>query len=210
MVKLKGPGLSLEASGTAGKILTFGKTKGRAILRKKPVPRQPRSGLQVSMRAMMQFLSQQWKNLTAGEQATWASTDFQISLSMYNAFIKHNLERWRSRKPPSKEYPAAEVNTPSDMPGITARGGTRHVELEMWNGSGIPGNWTLMVFHKFEAPAASDVDQLVHVQLAEAFGMYPWTHTPLKPGTHHYNLTGTSTDGKVDWGVFSSDSTVVT
>ena len=44
MVKLGGPALSLDASGTVGGILTFSKWKGRPYVRTRVIPSNPKSG----------------------------------------------------------------------------------------------------------------------------------------------------------------------
>lgn len=210
MAKLRGPSLSTAASGTIGKVLTFSRWKKSAYIKHKPTPKQPRTGLQVSMRAMMKFLSQQWKNLTASEQATWAGTYPDPQLNNYNAFIRHNLERWRRKAPPSKEYPATEENNPGAVPYFAATGYVRHVKTEYDEEIEIRDNWTFLIFHSTVASPDPDLDKLIHVALVEDLDVHYWTHSPLPAGTHYYKAVPTANDGNVDWTTFDADDAVVT
>lgn len=211
MVKLKGPSLSIDASGSLADILTFSTSKGRAYVKHKPTPDQPRSGNQVSMRAMMQFLSQQWQNLTAGNQATWADAYPDPSLSNYNAFIKHNLIRWRNKWAPSKEYPAAETGNAGDLVGIETPNGVRHIKISARNAMNQNQIWGVLLFHSLTSTPGNDLSKLVHVfHIPVKDTWYYWTHSPLTAGTHYYRITGITTTGKLDTTKTATGSGVVT
>ena len=109
MVKLNGPMMSMDASGTIGDTITFSKWKGRSYARQRVIPSNPQTGPQTGIRAMMKFLSQQWKGLTAPNKATWVITAAQTAISPFNAYCAFNVNRWRSFKGPSKETPADET-----------------------------------------------------------------------------------------------------
>lgn len=210
MVKLRGPGLSASASGSLADALTFSSSKGRAYLKHKPTPAQPRSGNQISMRAMMQFLSQQWQNLTAGNQATWAIAYPDPLLSAYNAFIKHNLNRWRNHKPPSKEYPAAETGAAGDNPNLGAHNGVRHIDIAAGDDMGVAQLWGFLIFHSATATPDADFDKLVKIIRAEDLNAHWWNHSPLPTGTHYYRAITFTTSGKCNWSQALTDSGVVT
>lgn len=210
MVKLKGPVLSVAAGGTIGKTATYANWKGRAYLKFKPTPAQPRSGLQVSMRAMMTFLTKQWKQLTDNQQATWANAYPDPQLNNYNAFLRHNLERWRNRRTPSKAYPAAEEGQESASQNINATGGTRHVTLDVNSAGPIRDTWTFLLFHSAIASPDADVDKLIHIFKIEDSDHHFWTHSPLAAGTHYYRIIPTMDDGSVAWFIDRTDSAVVT
>ncbi len=202
--------MSMNASGTLGDVLTFGKVRKTSTLRKKPTPAQPRTGLQVSMRAMMQFISQQWRNLTAPDQATWGQLAVDAKIAPYHAFIAHNMQRWRNLRPPSKQYPVTETDDASINPSVDATGGVRHIQIKVYENTMIVENWTFLLFHKLDTPPAAELNKLVHVFRVENYDDHYWTHTPLQPGSHYYRVIPTSDDGNVDWARTDTDAAIVT
>ena len=208
MVKLRGPGLSAAASGSLGDALTFSTSKGRAYVKHKPTPAQPQSGNQVSMRAMMRYLSQQWQNLTAGNQATWADAYPDPSLSLYNAFIKHNLNRWRSLKAPSKEYPTSYVGTPSWILSTSATGSVRHAKIEVMTDHLAQG-WGFAIFRHTASPVPCDFEHFVHALLVDAiYTIFTWTDRPLAPGTYYWKFRPFSINGDMDSGSYEKSATI--
>lgn len=197
MVKLKGPMLGSRASGSLADTVTFAKQKGTHYARKHAAPTNPQSGLQVSMRAMMTFLSQQWKNLTTGNQATWSTAFPTEEIPNYNAFLKYNLERWRNSKGPSKRYPATEEGNYIDSLGGWAAGYVRHAIVTMQPEFDIGDNWAIFIFHKQNGPFDAAIDNLVHIELAEELKTFKWTHTPLAAGEHSYLWYPATNDGKM-------------
>ncbi len=210
MVKLTGPVLSRAASGTLGNALTFQKSGKSHTLRKKPTPKQPRSGLQVSMRAMMSFLSKQWKNITP-YQNSWANAyPHEPDLNNYNAYIRFNLERWRTRRPPTQGYPTLEHQTIGTQPDIYAAGQVRHAKILVYLDGDINDNWTFLIFHAIGAWPDLAVDRLIHVELTIDLLDKHFTHTPLAAATHYYRAVATAGDGNVNWTINVGSAAVVT
>ena len=210
MVKLRGPGLSVSASGSIADTLTFSRTRGRAYLKHKPTPAQPQSGAQVSMRAMMQWLTQQWTNLSAAEQTTWIDIYPDPSLSPYNSFLKYNLERWRRKHAPSKEYPAAETGSAGVTPRCYCTGGVRHIAVQCYEVDSLQQTWLYLLFHSSTSTPDDDFDKLIKICPAEMWPPPPFIHTPLPPGTHYYRVVATTTTGKYDPAKTHTDDAVVT
>jgi len=210
MVKTPGPALSLAASGSLGQALTFSTAKGRAYLKRKPTPKQPRSGLQASMRAMMKFLTQNWQHLDAQQQATWADAYATQFLSTYNAYLRYNLVRWRRTTPPSKAYPATEEHQPAVMCTFTATGGVRHVNLNAKLDINPEDNWSGLLFHKPGAWPSPKFAELVYVFRLDDLDTHTWIHSPLPVGTHYYLLLTAADDGNTNWEQYQIDNALVT
>jgi hypothetical protein len=94
MVKTTAPLASSEASGSFRKILTFGKTKGRNFLKKKPSPRDPASPAQLSIRAMMRGLQAAWTPYADDFAPAWKPTPTSTRQEAYFSFLAYNLKRW--------------------------------------------------------------------------------------------------------------------
>jgi len=210
MVKLKGPGFGTAASGSLADAITYSISKGRAYVKKKPTPKQPRSGLQVSGRAIMRFLVPRWKNFSTAIRETWQDAYPDPHINEYNAYIRYNLERWRRQAPPTKAFPATETGLPADSLNMTATGGVRHVELDMWIPGSVRDNWSGLLFHSATGWPDHDVVDLVHFQIMGGTLHYKWTHTPLAVGTHRYKLFCASEDGNTTWSPTVTDAAVVT
>lgn len=145
MVKLTGPGLAKGASGTLAGTLIYTNWKGRAYLKKHARPKQPRTGGQRAMRATMQFLSPAWSTLSDVLQQTWADLAAQSEISPFNAYQGYNLARWRSRQPPSSEYPPPETGSGGSCQNFTATQQGLAVSLE-WDPLTLMQNWGYLVY----------------------------------------------------------------
>ena len=68
MARVTGPLMSISASGTIAKAITFGKWKGRAWVRQHFTPENPKTPKQINVRLALTLLIAEWQ----GEiQATW-------------------------------------------------------------------------------------------------------------------------------------------
>lgn len=94
MVKIKGPGLSQEASGKFADLLTYAKLPTGAYLKRKVKPANPRTGLQVGHRAMVAYLGPYWKTMNPKFQESWRLRAELTQISPYHAFLSYNLARW--------------------------------------------------------------------------------------------------------------------
>ena len=112
MVKVKGPMMSLDASGTLAGTFTFSKWKGRNTVRSHAVPSNPRSPAQVSTRAMMKFLATAWTNLSTAQKATFQTIATTYAISPFNAYVKHNMSRWTQFQGPQIEIDSIEGTIP--------------------------------------------------------------------------------------------------
>ena len=125
MVKLAGPMMSLDASGTVANTVTFSKWKGRPYVRMRVIPSNPKSGGQVGMRSMSRFLTQIWASLTAGNKATWEERATAAAISPFNAFLSFNQFRWRNFLGVTKEFPEVETAVGGTMGTLSAAAGVR-------------------------------------------------------------------------------------
>lgn len=109
MVKLKGPILSSDASGSLADAITHANWRGRHTVRKKTAPRNPRSPLQSGGRAMMAFLCKEWAAFPPATKAQWQTLATDDQASPYTAYLSQNLKWWQSLLAPSQTYPTTRV-----------------------------------------------------------------------------------------------------
>jgi len=196
MVKLKGPAMSTAASGTLGDLLTFGKLRTTHTLRKRPKPTDPKTGAQISMRAIMQFLTGQWASLGAPNQATWADAPEKGSGSNYNAYLSHNLKRWRNLQAPTKTYPPTENLTPLDTMSSTAHPGVRHCKLSLVSDPPHTPTWGVTVQHSTTGFLLLEDNNVIAIADISTATPSIFTHENVTPGVHYYTLFTFSIDGK--------------
>ncbi|MBA7532642.1 hypothetical protein ES705_24868 [subsurface metagenome] len=91
MVKLKNPLLSLRASGTLGRALTFVRRRGRNIVEGMPTPTNADSPAQKVWRPMFSKCVDLWHLLSAAEKLAWESAARPLHMTGYAWFISQCL-----------------------------------------------------------------------------------------------------------------------
>lgn len=196
MVKLKGPMSSAEASGTLGQAATFSSWKGRAYARAKTVPTNPKSELQVSVRTMLGFLSQQWAAISAANKATWEESAALTEVAPYSAYLSTNLARWRQFHAPTKVYPATEGGLTPVTTAISFTGDKAHVHI-FYNYSNAREGWGALIFHTPTAIALGDRTNLIMILPIAASAPTTGTYHTTVLGLHHFRLQNFTTSGKL-------------
>ena len=91
MAKPTGPLLSLGASGTIAKTLTYSKWKGRPYIRTRVIPANPKTVEQSKTRSVFSWGSDQWKNAPTLGRSPWDRFAQGQVLSGRNAFIGRQI-----------------------------------------------------------------------------------------------------------------------
>ena len=194
MVKLYGPMMSLDARGTLADAITFSAWKGRSYARQRVIPSNPRSGPQTGMRSMFAFLTIDWVNRTAVEQATWDDRAKAANISNFNAYCGYNQDRWRRFHFPSTEDPATETGTAPGAPTVVATGGIHQCKLQITDGTPAP-DYEYAIFRDTEASLTPGYDNCVAVVAWDTGGVTTYIDAPLTPGTYYYVVIGGLTTG---------------
>lgn len=193
MVKVYGPMMSMDASGTLAKAATFSKWKGRNYVRQRVIPANPKSGPQTGMRAMLKFLSQSWAGLGAGPQATWVIRAASKVISPFNAFCSYNQTRWRQFKAPTDSDPATELGVAPAAPTTTPTGGVHQASLSIADGAQAP-DFAWFVYSSTVTGFTPGYDNLIAVVPYSATPTV-YVHAPLLADTYYYRIGGCMTTG---------------
>lgn len=194
MVKVYGPMMSLDASGTLAKAVTFSKWKGRNYVRERVIPANPKSGGQVGRRAMFKFLTQAWAANSAGRQATWQDLADQLIASRFNAFVSTNMARWHNELTPGMEIPIAEKNATSAMVLSAAAWEQNRIKLS-FDAVPILWDWGVLIFAKLGAAVTGAVGNTIIVDPRGSADGYNIFWTPPEVGTWHFDARIFSNDG---------------
>lgn len=194
MVKLAGPCMSIDASGTLANTIVFSKWKGRPYARSRVVPSNPKSGGQVGMRSMFAFLAQQWAGLTAGNQATWEDRAEAASVSPFNAFMSFNNLRWRNFLAPTQEHPEVDTTFSGTLGALAAVAGVRSITVTQ--PVTVAGNgWGMAFFRSPTGTFDTAFDNLKKIVAFDGTNDIVFVDSPLDPGTYYYDARTISDDG---------------
>jgi len=89
--RVSGPLFSMDASGSVGKAITFGKWKGRPWVRVHFTPQNPKTEKQVNVRAAMALLVLGWQANDDAFHDYWDSVADQFNYSGFNHYIKKGM-----------------------------------------------------------------------------------------------------------------------
>lgn len=195
MVRLKGPGMGQEASGSIADTVTFSKCKGVSYLKLHAKPANPKTQPQVSVRTVTQLIATDWRNFTANEKDTWAALAARNNVSPYNACLAYNLTQWAHFLFPSRTYPPTRTGTNHLFSEISV---VPHGRGALWTYAvtDMRDGWT-MALHVVPAPGGTATYQnCIRMMAPTAPGTITWLWSPLDPGTYNFRAVGTTTSGK--------------
>jgi len=195
MVRTKGPMQSLKASGSLADVLTFAQTNRTPYAKKHTAPANPRSPTQVSARAMVAFLAENWKHLSSADMAAWFDRASERKIANYHAYMAANTVRWRTTRFPSKQDPATENPPGPDAPGFVMYPTYRTANMRIIKPTGeIP--WGIAIFRAMQPGFQWSRDNMVSIKLQDVDADVWWYDRDLEPGTYYYRIFGFSASGK--------------
>lgn len=196
MARLYGPLFSLDASGSIADTVTYSKWKGRNYARQRVIPSNPKSALQVSVRAMMRFLSQQWTGIGSTPQGSWDTRADAANYSPFNAYCSHNLNRWREFQAPGQSDPVGETGTEPVMTLDSATGGEAHMDLE-FTVTTLNDVWGVIIFRSPTGTFATSRANAIACIEVDGTGTLIYTDSNLAAGTYYYDARAITKDGKL-------------
>ena len=196
MVRLTGPMFSLTASGKFGKAIVYSIWKGIAYARMLVTPANPRSAAQVSMRAMMAFLAQEWDGISAGNKATWETRAEDNGYSPFNAFTSVNMSRWDLYQGPGQVDPITDTGPTALAPTTTPTSGVKQITLSIADGA-TPPNWGWLIHRSLSTGFTPGRATAVAV-INRAGTPTVYEDAPLETGVpYYYRIQGVSDDGEL-------------
>lgn len=196
MVKTFGPALSKNASGTIADAITFSNWKGRGYLRKKSLPKDPKTMFQTAQRLMMTWLANEWATLTEPQQSTWHSDPSPSANGAYNHFMQTNLARISQFLSPIKAYPAGEIETPPTFLLDRLWPIARPTALDMTGALDVLNDpWGYFIFADRAAGFTPAKENLAAVVTQYTNNWHYTTIRDLKPGLWRTRARSFTTDG---------------
>jgi len=197
MAGTKAPLFGLDASGTLGGSIVFSKWRGRTYVRRHAIPSNPKSGLQVGMRAAMKFVTQDWANLSAANQDKWADLAASDNITKLNAQVRYD-QRLTRRNLGIWQTPDASAGTTPSAPTMTSITAQPKTLVLLWaSGANTPSyNW--YIYRSLTTGFTPDVSNLIAIVAAATL---TYTDPNLTTGTEYfYVVKGGNTNGELGAG----------
>lgn len=195
MVVVTGPMMSVDARGTFAGAAVFSHWKGRNTVRRHAVPANPNSVGQLSVRAMMKFLSQYWASLSSAEQTSWDDRAEAGRFSAFNAYVQFNMLRWGTNLNPRKDVDADMSDVAGVIGNEQATAGSRSalVQVEVTT---LNQNWGILIYRGTTDAMGITRNELVQVIEGESAATFQWLDFPLTPNVAvYYRAKGFSEEG---------------
>lgn len=163
MATTKAPLFGLDASGTLGGSITFSKWRGRTYVRRHAVPSNPKSGLQVGMRACFKYITQAWASLTSADQEKWSDLAAVDNITKLNAMVRDGQALARRNVGFRKTPDAAAGTTPDQPTGGAAAAQPKTLVLSWTRPVANQGDYVTMIFRSKTTGFTHDISNLVGV-----------------------------------------------
>ena len=194
MARVTGPLMSLDASGSIGKAITFAKWRGRNYVRRLVVPSNPKSALQVAMRASLRFITQSWAALSVANQNQWADLAATDNITLMNASVRMNQQRNRQGDG-VVSYPTVAAGTTPDAPtddGSVA--GFKEADLAWAAGADAP-QWCWYIWRSTTASFTRGPSTLIRIVPAADL---TFIDVGLESGVdYYYEIAGGNFNGEI-------------
>lgn len=167
MVKLTGPMMSIDASGTFAKSIVFSKWKGINYARRHAVPANPNSPAQRGVRALFKFISQDFAGLSAPIKAEWLALAANGNITALNAQIRDAQNRAKIgdgwRESPTGTNPGG-IDAPTSLTLVALKGGLR---CSWTRPVGNKGDYAAALYFGLVTGFAASIGTLVVTQRVE-------------------------------------------
>lgn len=195
MALTKAPLFGLDAGGTLAGAIVFSKWKGRTYVRRHAVPHNPKSGLQVGMRAGFKFITQAYAGLSATIVGHWKTIADKTSITPMNAQLRTSQINIRLGKGCIQDPTAAAGTTPTAPATATATALPKSLLLAWTHPAVTPGNYTAMIWMSTTTGFTPSTATLIAI-VSQATLTY--TVRGLVTGTaYFFRLAETNTDGTI-------------
>lgn len=162
MARTKAPLLSLDASGSIAKAIVYSKWKGRSYVRSSVKPSNPKSGLQVGMRASMRFLTQVYASIGATAQANWKTQAKKMNITALDQMVKVNQVRQRQNFGMIKD-PAFSPGAVEAAPTAGAATAQPKSLALSWTDSAGADDWCTIVYMSTTSGFTPDVSNCIAI-----------------------------------------------
>ena len=196
MPKVTGPCFSQCAQGSLANVMSFTKCRELRSVTIKPDHCDRKSDSQLSLRAMMGFLSMAWASIDASDRQSWLPLAEKGKLATFHVYNGGNLTRWVQNFAPSKAYPATESgNLPKFAIKLDAQVMDKSVLLSS-RIANLKDGWGVIYFRSKSSGFDPNRSNCIIVMPTLSAGVVQQMDRPPTQGTWYYNIKAFTTDGE--------------
>lgn len=204
MARVKGPLMSMDASGSLGGVIVFSKNKGRKYVRELVIPSNPQSDLQTGMRSMMKFVTQIYASLSALIKTHWTDAGLADNINGLPAMVRSNQGRARINLGALQDPTLAPGAVEAAPTAVVATAQTKGVGLT-WVDSAGADDWCTLVYSNLATGFTPAIGDLIAILPA---GVQTYTDTGLDTGVPwFYRLRGCEVGGTL--GTLAAEVTAI-
>jgi hypothetical protein len=194
MALTKAPLFGLDASGQVGGSIVFSKWKGRTYVRRLAIPHNPKSGLQVGVRAVFKFVTQAYVALGATPKANWKVIGNKTNVTPLNAQVQYSQRNGRVNLGPIQDPTVGAGTAPSAPASNTATPVPKGNNLAWTAGANAP-QYCWLIYRAAGGAPTQDISNLITVLPAATLA---YSDRKLVTGTvYHYKIVGGNNNGAV-------------
>lgn len=193
MAKVKGPLMSMDASGSLGGAIVFSKWKGRNYVRQHVTPSNPQSNLQRTYRSSMAGLVKLYQSNRDAINIAFAGRAGAGSQSPFNAFTGFNQSRLRQGAYAADSPSPSEAAPANNAAALAALVNGAYVALT-WTDALDPDAWAFAIFR---AVGAAPTGALSELEALVPRGVQVYNEGPLEVGDYRYSIRAVSRNGGV-------------
>jgi hypothetical protein len=144
----------------------------------------------------MRFISQAWAVWGPTGQSDWTDLADATKISWFNAYVQHNLARFRNAMGPVQSPLEMEPTTAPSIATISVVGGVRSasVGINPATGTNLAG---YIIYRGAGAPAGT-WSEIVGVIAANGAADVTFVDSPMDAGTYHYKVKPFHIEGVFD------------
>lgn len=186
--------MSFDASGTIGKTAVFSKWRGRNYVRRHVIPSNPKSALQIAMRASLRFMTQVWSSIPTTQKNEWSDLAAVNNVTLLNAAVADAQGRTRQGNGVRRSPEDAAGTTPSAPTDNSSFAGFQENNL-LWTAGATAPEFAWMIWRSTSGSFTRSPSTLIRIVPAATTS---FIDTGLTSGTEYfYEIAGVNNNGEM-------------
>ena len=188
MPKLTGPCMSPTARGTLARVLTYLRTRRGALVKKRSTPSDPATFDQLYRRWMFSFLQRNWTALELIDKQSWSDLADFYQVSLNNAYLGENMERWDRFAVPSAYLPIQQTGSPGTIAVFAAAKDHNRIKITLDLGA-INQNWGMILYFSHGFPPQFIRQHVIQINLQNDIHPKYYYYYPTASGFHWFKIS---------------------
>lgn len=198
MAHSTGPLFSLEAHGSLGDAITFGRRGKTNTIKRKNKPANPRTLAQIQSRAPIAIATAIWQQLADAPKESWAPLAEQKGVTNFNAFVSWNANSIKNNGGIRYHYKTGGAPGDGEIDFMTATQVGPNVRIFLqWDTQPVFNPWLLITLSDVSAAAAAQPSATVLGLKALDLGSLELFIPKVPPGSYWVGYAISGSNGEL-------------